>query len=119
MPSAQTRHDLPGRILAFVVFLLGVGLLCLVFSVAWSLFRAPGAGLELPVKAGSGAPPAAGIGIALTAFVRQLLLLAVMTLAGSLIAGKGIHLYFSAAAHHSSRDTLCKRTNALPSRPKH
>lgn len=97
MSSANTHTDLPGRILAVVVFLLGIGLLCFVFSLAWSLFRSPVPGLELPVKPGTAAPPAAGIGIALTALARQLLLLAVMTIAGSLIAGKGLHLYFTAA----------------------
>jgi hypothetical protein len=78
------------------VFLLGIGLLCFVFSVAWTLFRSPVPGLDLPVKPTATPPPAAGIGIALTAFVRQLLLLALMTLAGSLVAGRGIQLYFSA-----------------------
>ncbi len=104
MASAQTRPDLSGRILGFAVFLVGVALLCLVFSTAWSLFHAPVPGLELPVKPGAAAPPAAGIGIALTAFVRQLLLLVVMILAGSLVAGKGIQLYFSAAAHSRPGD---------------
>lgn len=104
MASAQTRPDLSGRILGFTVFLVGIALLCLVFSAAWALFRAPVAGLELPVAAGAAAPPAAGIGIALTAFVRQLLLLAVMIVSGSLVAGKGIQLYFTAAAHNHSVD---------------
>jgi hypothetical protein len=105
MPTLNSRHDLPGRIVAFIVFLLGVALLCIVFAAAWSLFRAPVPGLELPVKPGAPAPPAAGIGIALTAFVRQLLLLALMTLAGSLIASKGVHLYFSATENSPRRAT--------------
>ena len=103
MQSHTTRADLPARILAVVVFLLGIGLLCLVFSLAYALLRAPVAHLELPVTAAAPPPPAANIGIALTAFVRQLLLLALMTLAGSLIAGKGIHLYFS-ALHGTTAD---------------
>jgi hypothetical protein len=106
MPTVNSRHDLPGRILAFIVFLLGVALLCIVFAVAWSLYRAPVPGLEMPVKPGASAPPAAGIGIALTAFVRQLLLLAVMTLAGSLIASKGVHLYFTATDSSSAKTSL-------------
>ncbi len=97
MASVNTHRDTPGRILAALVFLIGVGLLCLVFGLAWSLFRSPVPGLELPVKAGAAAPPAEGIGIGLTEVVRQLLLLALMTVSGSVIAGKGIHLYYSAA----------------------
>lgn len=83
-----------------LVFLVGIGLLCVVFALAYSLFRSPVPGLELPVKPGTAAPPAAGIGVALSAFARQVILLGLMTIAGSLIAGKGIHLYFSASQHH-------------------
>lgn len=117
MSSANTHTDLPGRILAFLVFLLGVGLLCLVFWLAWSLFRSPVPGLELPVKAGTAAPPAVGIGVALTAFVRQILLLALMTLAGSLIAGKGVHLYYSAShgpGSHGTPSVVSQNGRPLP-----
>lgn len=97
MSSINAHRDFSGRLLAFILVLLGVGLLCGVFSVAWSLFQSPVPGLNLPVKAGAATPPAANIGLALTAFVRQLLLLAVMIIAGSLIAGKGVQLYFGTA----------------------
>lgn len=102
MTSNHSRPDVPGRLLAFVVFLLGIGLLCAVFGIAWSLFQSPVAGLNLPVRPGTATPPAANIGVALTAFVRQLLLLALMCVAGSVIAGKGIHLYFGTAQSHSA-----------------
>lgn len=94
MTPNHLRPDVPGRLLAFLVFLLGIGLLCAVFSLAWSLFQAPVPNLNLPVKPGMTTPAAANIGAALTAFVRQLLLLAVMALAGSIIASKGVQLYF-------------------------
>jgi len=97
MSSNSSRPDIPGRLLALIVFLLGIGLLCAVFGIAWSLFQAPVPGLNLPVAHGTATPPAANIGLALTAFLRQLLLLALMTIAGSVIAGKGIHLYFGTA----------------------
>lgn len=101
MFATNTHNDLAGRILAVLVFILGIGLLCVVFALAWSLFRSPVPGLELPIKSGVPAPPAAGIGVALTAFARQVILLLLMTVAGTLIAGKGIHLYFSASQHHA------------------
>lgn len=94
MTLQHPRPDIPSRLLALVVFLLGIGLLCAVFSLAWTLFQSPVPNLNLPVKPGAITPPAANIGAALTAFVQKLLLLAVMTIAGSVIAGKGIHLYF-------------------------
>ncbi len=84
------------RALACVVFLLGIGLLCAVFALAWGLFHAPVPGLNLSASPAAVPPPAASIGAALTAFLRQLLLLALMTVAGSIVAGKGVHLYFSA-----------------------
>ena len=98
MPAHTHRPDLPARVLAFAVFLLGIGLLCLVFGQAWALFHAPIAHLALPVAPGASAPPVANIGAALADFGRQLLLLVVMTVAGSVVAGKGIQLYFSAQA---------------------
>jgi len=101
MLSHTHRPDLSARILAFAVFLLGIGLLCLVFGQAWALFHAPVAQLPLPIAPGAPAPPAANIGLALAGFARQLLLLIVMTVAGSLVAGKGIQLYFSAHSHVS------------------
>lgn len=96
MQPQTHRSDLPARVLAFAVFLLGIGLLCLVFGQAWALFHAPVPQLPLPVKPGAVPPPAANIGLALADFARKLLLLIVMTVAGSLVAGKGIQLYFSA-----------------------
>jgi len=102
MQPQTHRHDLPARVLAFLVFLLGIGLLCLVFGQAWALFHAPVSQLPLPVPPGATPPPAANIGLALADFARQLLLLILMTVAGSLVAGKGIQLYFSA---HSALST--------------
>lgn len=103
MTANHPRPDVPGRLLAYVVFLLGIGLLCAVFSLAWSLFQSPVPGLNLPVKSGAATPPAANIGAALTAFVRQLLLLAVMTLAGSVVASKGVQLYFGTTQANAPR----------------
>lgn len=97
MPRTHPQPDLAGRLLAFVVFAVGVGMLMFVFAAAYRLFYAPVPGLGLPLAPHAAPPPAAGIGLALTALVRQLLLLFVMTVAGSLIAKQGIHLYFGAS----------------------
>ncbi len=101
MQPQTHRHDLSARVLAFAVFLLGIALLCLVFGQAWALFHAPVPHLPLPIAPGATPPPAANIGLALADFGQKLLLLILMTVAGSLIAGKGIQLYFSAHSSHS------------------
>lgn len=94
MSPANPQADLPGRLLALLVFLVGVGMLVFVFVTALHLFQSPVPGLEPLQKVGAAPPPAANIGTALADFVRRLLLLMVMTLAGSLLASKGAHLYF-------------------------
>jgi hypothetical protein len=95
---AQTSHhvDIPSRVLGLVTFLFGVGILFFVFYLAYHLYGSPLPGLGLPAKSGT-PPPAANIGIALTHFLKQVVLLAFMTLAGSIMANRGIHLYYAAA----------------------
>jgi len=94
MSLGTPRHDLSGRLVSLLVFLAGIGMLIFVFITALHLFQSPVPGLDLPVKKGAAAPPAANIGTALIAFLRELLLLGVMTLVGSLLASRGAHLYF-------------------------
>ena len=108
MPRTHPPADTPGRLVALLVFLLGVGMLVFVFVTALHLFQSPVPGLGLPVAQGQTAPPAANIGTALIVFLRELLLLGVMTLAGSLLASKGAHLYFSTAYPPEERPTATR-----------
>ena len=95
-PRSLSHADLSCRLVALLVFLVGIGMLIFVFVSALHLFQSPVPGLE-PLQTPSAAPPAAAsIGLSLAGFARELLLLGVMTLAGSLLASKGAHLYFSA-----------------------
>ncbi len=94
MSPAKPQADLPGRLLALLVFLTGVGMLIFVFVTALHLFQSSVPGLQPLQMPGAPPPPAANIGTALADFARRLLLLMVMTLAGSLLASKGAHLYF-------------------------
>ena len=96
---ALSSTDLSCRLVALLVFLLGIGVLVFVFAAALHLFQAPVPGLEPLQTPGAPPPAAANIGLSLAGFARELLLLGVMTLAGSLLANKGVHLYFSAASH--------------------
>ena len=93
---ALSRTDLSCRLVALLVFLLGIGMLVFVFVSALHLFQSPVPGLEPLQTPGAAPPAAANIGVSLAGFARELLLLGVMTLAGSLLASKGAHLYFSA-----------------------
>ena len=95
MSPAKSQADAPGRLLALLVFLAGVGILVFVFVTALHLFQSPVPGLAPLQTPGAPPPPAANIGTALADFARRLLLLLVMTMAGSIIASKGAHLYFA------------------------
>ena len=95
---ALSRADLSCRLVALLVFLLGVGMLIFVFVTALHLFQSPAPGLAPLQTPGAPPPAAANIGVSLAGLARDLLLLGMMTLAGSLLASKGAHLYFSAGS---------------------
>ena len=94
-PRSVSHADLSCRLVALLVFLLGIGMLVFVFVSALHLFQVPVPGLEPLQTPGAAPPAAAAIGLSLAGFARELLLLGVMTLAGSVLASKGAHLYFS------------------------
>ena len=94
-----SHTDLSCRLMALLVFLIGIGMLVFVFITALHLFQSPVPGLEPLQTPGAPPPAAANIGVSLAGFARELLLLGVMTLAGSLLANKGAHLYFSSVHH--------------------
>jgi hypothetical protein len=92
-PVLHPRGDLTGRILGILAFLLGVGLLCIVFNLAYTLFHtSPEAALNLPKKD----PTLAAIGTQFSGLLFRIALLFVMSIAGSLVAQFGVKLYFSA-----------------------
>ena len=103
MSDRPVVADRLSRFLGMLVFLLGIGLIVYVFQQANVLFNAP----QMPVaptpsgpSAGTVAAPAgealgktaAAIGADLATFVRRLLTLLVMALAGGLVASQGVRL---------------------------
>jgi hypothetical protein len=97
--SSAARHDTPARVTGIVVFLVGVALLGFVFVTANRLFDAPPPAVPPmpPPGAPPGAPsPALEIGKSFSQLLRQILLLLLMSVAGSVIASKGIQLFFAA-----------------------
>jgi hypothetical protein len=110
MSSATQRNrpaDHPARtsgaIIGILVFLLGVALLGYVFLQARGLFEQPPPPLPQAVPAGSPeaatAPaPTMVLGQNLAYFLQRLLVLFLMCVAGSLIAGQGVNLFFKTLA---------------------
>jgi hypothetical protein len=100
--------------IGMVVFLAGVGLLALVFSLAYNLFTTPPAtalGLNFtgdPKKD----PTFAVIGTQFAGLLIRIGYLAVMSVVGSMVANKGINLYFSAL--HGVPVTLVAKVDSSP-----
>jgi hypothetical protein len=96
--SPIPQRDLVGRIIGMLVFLVGVGLLLLVFNLAYHLFNSPPSdalGLTFTGNPKSDPPPMK-IGAQVTWLLLRIGYLVIMSVAGSLVANKGINLYFSA-----------------------
>lgn len=92
------RSDVLGRVTGMLVFLLGVGLLLFVFYHAYDLFTMkPTAALGLSLTGDPKRDPnVTAIGVQLAGLLIRVALLFLMSIAGSLVANKGINLYFSA-----------------------
>ena len=107
--SAPHRSDLLGRLIGMLVFCVGVGLLLLVFKVAYDLFTAaPAAALGIHITGDPKRDPGAMlIGQSFGFLIIKILLLFVMSAAASLIAQRGINLYFS-CVHGSKPDNTIK-----------
>jgi hypothetical protein len=102
------KRDLAARITGLIVFALGIVALIFSFYVAYhQLFVSPTAGIvTAPAKPGSPSAISTLSSSALAVLIK-LAAMFVMILAGSLIASRGIQMYFAAApaiAEAVSRD---------------
>lgn len=95
MTTASLRGDLFARIIGFLVFILGVAIILGVLWLAFALYKDPNLGLGKPGKP-SDAKLATDLGKDFLSLVYKIALLALGSVSGSLIANKGIHLYFAA-----------------------
>lgn len=80
-----------GRLVGFIIFLLGIFMLGVVFWQSWQIFLDPGV-TRAPANASD------TLVARLSALLVRLAFLLAMTIAASLIASKGITLFIS--AHH-------------------
>lgn len=85
--------QIAGRFLGIVVFLVGIGMLGLTFLLAYKGFNNPD--LLIPLRSLRGDAATEPTAVYLVIGLR-LVLLFVMGYLGSLIAGRGAHLFFSA-----------------------
>ena len=119
-PAPSVSQATLARIVGLLVFLGGIGLLIFVFAAANTLLNAPPPTVAAPTTAGTNAnAPSAAIelGRGFSLLLQKILLLLLMCVAGSLIASKGIQLFFAAGAVPAHRDTeppSAARTETAP-----
>ena len=86
--------DRSTRSIGLVVFILGISMLIFVFAMSLWLFTGP---VERLLPGGASSGPGAslgGLGSAAALMFIRIALLFIMALVGSMIAGRGIDLYF-------------------------
>lgn len=100
------KHDLFGRILGIIVFLGGIGVLAFVFMTAYHFFNSPLGEIRPPAQMAADAAPAAELGQSALRVLIRIALLIVMTIVGSLIAGRGVQMYFASIGSLRPRDPI-------------
>lgn len=101
------RHDLIGRILGIIVFLGGIAVLAFVFMTAYHFFQSPLGEIKPPVQGTSATSPATDqLGRSALSVLIRIALLIVMTIVGSLIAGRGVQMYFASSDSTRHRDSI-------------
>jgi hypothetical protein len=86
----SSENSRAARIVGMLTFVAGVVILAFVFFRAYALFSAPPAGMAGSAAAG---PTTGNLATAGMSLLARIGLLFIMTLAGSLIASRGVQLY--------------------------
>lgn len=91
------KDDTAGRIVGFGVFLLGIALLVFVAIVAYIFFTTPVSQIAIvPHKgAASGATAVNTLGASAMILAFRVAMLIIITIVGSLMAGKGLQFYYA------------------------
>ena len=92
------KDSIAGSLLGILVFLIGIAILVVVAIKAYGLFTAS----LNPVQA-KGGDMTTALGASVVRLIYQILLLMVLCIAGSLVAARGLHLYFVAGGVSSPR----------------
>ncbi len=91
------KADLAGRIIGMAVFMGGVGLLAFVFLTAYHWFTTPSAAIATSPNPTTSASTVSQLGKSVVVMLEKIALLVVMTIAASLVASRGVQLYFASA----------------------
>ena len=94
LPERRPGRDWTASVVGVLVFVGGVGALAWVFLQAYHLYTLPSDQL---IRVGTKALDLQELLRTTSAVIVKIILLVVMALAASLVAGKGVHLYSSAA----------------------
>jgi len=95
--ATPPRRDIFAQVMGFLVFLLGLGIILGVLWLAFGIWNDSNLGLG---AAGKNGTTAADIGVGFGKLTMRIILLFLGSVSGSLIANKGIRLYFTGAGTH-------------------
>src|ERR1041385_8087344 len=92
LPAPLPNRNWFAQITGILVFLLGLAIILFVLRLGFDMYNDPAASLQAFQKAGTKAPD---IGMAFAGLILRIGLLFFGSVSGSLIANKGINLYFT------------------------
>lgn len=98
---SSSRGDLFGRIVGFLVFALGLGIILEVLYIAFGMFQSP---TVLPAAAAKpGASELTALASGFAALLVKIVLLFLGSISGSMLMNRGIGLYFAALQPPATR----------------
>lgn len=89
------ERDLAARIIGLIVFALGIAILIASFVIAYRLFASPVGGLATAPPPVGGPPATINLGRCALAVLIRIGALIIMVLVGSLVASRGVQMYFA------------------------
>jgi hypothetical protein len=101
--SPATRGDLFAKIIGFFVMMVGLAVILGVLWLGFGMWKDPNLGLG---GAKTASPTATDLGVGFVKLILRIALLFLGSISGSLIANKGIHLYFTGSGAHTASTTV-------------
>lgn len=104
--SPSSRGDLFAKVIGFFVMMVGLAVILGVLWLGFGMFKDPNLGMG-----GEKSPTATDVGMGFVRLVLKIALLFLGSISGSLIANKGIHLYFTGSGTHGGGTTVVTATH--------
>jgi hypothetical protein len=89
------KRDLAARVIGLLVFAVGIAVLVFSFYAAYKLFTAPTQGITVTPATPGGPPATTNLGNSALSVLIRIGSLFIMVLIGSLIASRGVQMYFA------------------------